>query len=44
MFSNQVMGDYAQLAQSYYLNADVAPNIRCLGGELVLRIPLRRDE
>ena len=44
MFSNQVMGDYAQLAQSYYLNADVAPSIRCFGGELVLRIPLRRDE
>ena len=44
MFSSQVMGDYAQLAQSYYLNADVAPSIRCLGGELVLRIPLRRDE
>ena len=44
MFSNQVMGNYAQLAQSYYLNADVAPSIRCFGGELVLRIPLRRDE
>lgn len=43
-FSDQVMGEYAQLAQSYYLKEDVEPSVRCLGGELVLRIPLRRDE
>ena len=44
MFSNQVMGNYAQLSQSSYLHAYFAKTIRCLGGELVLRIPLRRDE
>lgn len=43
-FCEQVMADYAQLAQSYYLDANVEAAIRCFGGELVMRIPLKRDE
>ena len=43
-FCKQVMADYAQLSQSYYLDANVEATIRCFGGELVMRIPLKRDE
>ena len=34
---------YASLADAYYLNPDVEPNVHCQRGELVVRIPLRRE-
>ena len=43
-FSSNVKELYVQLADAYYLDADVEPSTRCLNGELVIRIPLQQSE
>ncbi len=42
-FGLSVMKLYASLADAYYLNPDVEPNVHCQRGELIVRIPLRRE-
>lgn len=41
--SRKVKQAYASLADAYYLNDDVQPNVRYLNGELVIRIPIEPD-
>lgn len=43
-FGATVMKAYASLADAYYLDSEVKPKTYCSGGELVIRIPLHRNE
>lgn len=43
-FQEGVRHQFASLAQSYYLSEDVEPSVKVRGDELVVRIPLQRED
>ncbi len=43
-FSQEVRQAYSALAQAYYLTEEVEPSISTRGSELVIRIPLEKDQ